>query len=99
VLAGTEDARRLSPSIGGRQTSPASSSVQSYKRLGLAGGKDVAKQLQNVVRAPWPPAGRTARIVAEWRQQEARETLKEIARQEGLDWLVREVLSMVRQDA
>jgi len=34
--------------------------------------------------------------VVEWRRQEARETLKEIARQEGLDWLVREVLGMVR---
>ncbi|MGE3844379.1 MAG: hypothetical protein AB7I50_22680 [Vicinamibacterales bacterium] len=40
--------------------------------------------------------GRTTRLVAEWRRQEARETLKEIARQEGLDWLVREVLGMVR---
>lgn len=35
-------------------------------------------------------------MVVEWRRQEARETLQEIARQEGLDWLVREVLSMVR---
>jgi hypothetical protein len=34
--------------------------------------------------------------MAEWRQQEARETLREIARQEGLDWLVREVLAMMK---
>lgn len=42
--------------------------------------------------------GRTNRVVMEWRQREARETLHEIARQEGLDWLVREVLTMVRRD-
>ncbi len=37
-------------------------------------------------------------MVLEWRRREARETLDEIARQEGLDWLIREVMMMARRD-
>jgi hypothetical protein len=59
----------------------------------------VGKEWQNAPKRPGHAGGYVPRVVLEWRRQEARETLREISRQEGLDWLVREVLSMIdRQD-
>jgi hypothetical protein len=56
----------------------------------------VAKPWHTLPKSHWPSAPGPSHAASEWRRQEARETLQEIAQQEGLEWLVREVLSMVK---